>query len=78
MRHMHIRRFATGDEPALFAVYFSAIHDIASRDYSGGTDQRMGADRPGLRRLYETFGFRLHSCVQKGSTSFARYELRVG
>lgn len=33
------------------------------------------ADRQGLRRLYEGFGFALHSVVQIGSTSFARYEL---
>lgn len=31
---MHIRRFIPGDEAFLFSVYFSAIHDIASRDYS--------------------------------------------
>ncbi len=33
------------------------------------------ADRDGLRKLYEDFGFALHSVVQKGATSFARYEL---
>ncbi len=33
------------------------------------------ADRQGLRKLYEGFGFSLHSIVQKGATSFARYEL---
>lgn len=33
------------------------------------------ADRQGLRNLYEDFGFALHSVVQKGATSFARYEL---
>jgi len=31
---MKIRRFRSGDEAALFRVYFTAIHDIASRDYS--------------------------------------------
>lgn len=31
---MQLRRFAPGDEPALFAVYFSAVHEIASRDYT--------------------------------------------
>ncbi|MBS0426093.1 MAG: GNAT family N-acetyltransferase [Proteobacteria bacterium] len=31
---MEIRRFRWGDEAALFGVYFSAIHDIASRDYT--------------------------------------------
>lgn len=33
------------------------------------------ADRQGLRKLYEGFGFSLHSVVQKGAISFARYEL---
>ena len=33
------------------------------------------ADRQGLRNLYEGFGFRLHSVVQIGATSFARYQL---
>jgi putative acetyltransferase len=31
---MHIRRFAIGDELSLFQVYFSAIHEIAIRDYT--------------------------------------------
>lgn len=31
---MKIRRFADGDETALFSVYFSAIHEIASRNYT--------------------------------------------
>jgi putative acetyltransferase len=31
---MEIRRFMPGDEAALFRVYFTAIHRIASRDYS--------------------------------------------
>ena len=33
------------------------------------------ADRQGLRNLYEGFGFALHSVVQIGATSFARYEI---
>lgn len=33
------------------------------------------ADRQGLRNLYEGFGFALHSVVQIGSSSYARYEL---
>ncbi|WP_084545949.1 GNAT family N-acetyltransferase [Cupriavidus malaysiensis] len=33
------------------------------------------ADRAKLRSVYERFGFALHSLVQKGSWSFARYEL---
>lgn len=31
---MDIRLFRWGDEAALFRVYFSAIHDVASRDYT--------------------------------------------
>ena len=31
---MEIRRFRPGDEAALFRVYFTAIHRVASRDYS--------------------------------------------
>lgn len=31
---MEIRRFRNGDESALFRVFFSAIHDVASRDYT--------------------------------------------
>lgn len=31
---MRIRRFRPGEEPALFEVYYSAIHEVASRDYS--------------------------------------------
>lgn len=35
------------------------------------------ADRQALRAIYERFGFVLHSYVQKGARSFARYELAV-
>ncbi|MDM0012173.1 GNAT family N-acetyltransferase [Variovorax sp. J22P168] len=31
---MRIRRFRTGDEAALFRVYFTAIHEVACRDYA--------------------------------------------
>ena len=31
---MRIRRFKPGEEPALFEIYHSAIHLIASRDYT--------------------------------------------
>lgn len=31
---MKIRRFQIGDETSLFRVYFSAVHLVASRDYS--------------------------------------------
>ncbi|MDP9877070.1 GNAT superfamily N-acetyltransferase [Variovorax boronicumulans] len=33
------------------------------------------ADRQGLRNLYEGFGFDLHSVVEIGATSYARYQL---
>jgi hypothetical protein len=33
------------------------------------------ADRQGLRNLYEGFGFALHSVIQIGAFSYARYEL---
>jgi len=33
------------------------------------------ADRRGLRRLYEGFGFDLHSVVELGATTYARYQL---
>ncbi len=51
---MKIRRFTHGDEAALFRVYFSAIHKIASRDYTQeqidawapiGMDQKRWAQR---------------------------------
>ncbi|ROZ63919.1 GNAT family N-acetyltransferase [Ramlibacter sp. WS9] len=31
---MLVRRYREGEEPALFAVYYSAIHFVASRDYT--------------------------------------------
>ena len=36
------------------------------------------ADRAPLRRLYEGFGFSLHSEIRKQSGAFARYELPLG
>ncbi|MFN9728514.1 GNAT family N-acetyltransferase [Acidovorax sp.] len=35
------------------------------------------ADRQGLRNLYEEFGFTLHSVVEIGRSSYARYELPI-
>ena len=35
------------------------------------------ADRKDLRALYERFGFSLHSVVQVGNSSYARYELET-
>lgn len=31
---MEIRRFRSGDEVALFHVFFTAVHEVAARDYS--------------------------------------------
>ena len=31
---MEIRRFQVGDEIALFRVFLSAVHEVASRDYT--------------------------------------------
>jgi putative acetyltransferase len=31
---MHVRKFRVGDEPALFKIFYSAIRQVASRDYS--------------------------------------------
>lgn len=31
---MQLRRFQEGDAPALYQVYFSAVHTIAARDYT--------------------------------------------
>lgn len=31
---MEIRQFQLGDEAALFRIYFTAIHMVASHDYS--------------------------------------------
>jgi putative acetyltransferase len=31
---MQIRRYRPGEEPALFEIFYSAIHDVASRDYT--------------------------------------------
>jgi putative acetyltransferase len=42
---MHIRRFEPGEEPALFDIYHSAIHLIASRDY---TEEQVNAWAPAV------------------------------
>jgi len=42
---MRIRRFEPGEEPALFDVYHSAIHLIASRDY---TEEQVNAWAPAV------------------------------
>jgi putative acetyltransferase len=42
---MRIRRFEPGEEPALFDIYHSAIHLIASRDY---TEEQINAWAPAV------------------------------
>ena len=42
---MHIRSFEPGEEPALFDIYHSAIHLIASRDY---TEEQINAWAPAV------------------------------
>ena len=32
--HIHIRRYKPGEEPALFEIFYSAIHLVASSDYT--------------------------------------------
>lgn len=50
---MHVRKFRVGDEAALFRVYYSAIHQIASRDYSAVQIEAWApADLDG--RIWET------------------------
>ncbi len=46
----------------------------------GKRHQRLDcvADRAPLRRLYERFGFALHSEIRKDFGLFARYELPLG
>jgi len=40
--NVKIRRFAPGEEAALLAVHYSAIHQIAARDYTSA-NRGMGA-----------------------------------
>lgn len=42
---MHLRRFVIGDEAALWNVYHSAIHQVASRDY---TEEQVNAWAPDI------------------------------
>jgi putative acetyltransferase len=42
---MHIREFRIGDEMSLHAVYYSAIHQLASKDY---TSEQINAWAPAI------------------------------
>lgn len=55
---MHVRAFRVGDEAALFGVYYSAIHEIARRDYNqqqlnawAPANMDMGVWRERLRKI---------------------------
>lgn len=66
---LQIRRFEPGDEPALYRVFHSAIHQIAARDYSpeqlvawapAGIDPELWAKRMrGMRPFVATAGAEL-------------------
>lgn len=57
MNSMHIRHFRTGDESALYKVYFSAVHQIAARDYS---PEQVNAWAP-VEQDRELWGNRMHA-----------------
>lgn len=54
---MNIRRFAIGDEAALYEVFFSAIHKIAIRDY---TQNQVDAWAPAIVDM-EKWGKRMRA-----------------
>jgi putative acetyltransferase len=41
---VNVRRFEFGDEPALFRVFHSAIHEVACRDYTPGQIRAWAPD----------------------------------
>ena len=43
---MLVRAFKDGDEPALQAVFYSAIHAIAAKDYTGEQLDAWAPHRP--------------------------------
>lgn len=45
---MQIRRFLPGDEPALYRVHFSAVHQIAARDYTPEQCEAWAPKEPDL------------------------------
>jgi len=47
---MNVRDFAFGDEPALQAVFHSAIHLIAARDYTASQFAAWAPDCPDMER----------------------------
>ncbi len=47
---MYVRDFTFGDEPALQAVFYSAIHTIAASDYTPAQLDAWAPDRPDMER----------------------------
>jgi putative acetyltransferase len=47
---MHVRDFTFGDEPALHAVFYSAVHTIAAGDYTPAQLDAWAPDRPDIER----------------------------
>ena len=47
---MNIREFRIGDEPALHAVFHSAIHEIACKDYTAEQIEAWAPDSLGLEQ----------------------------
>ena len=47
---MYVRDFTFGDEPALQAVFYSAVHTIAASDYAPAQLDVWAPDRPDMKR----------------------------
>jgi putative acetyltransferase len=47
---MYLRDFTFGDEPALQAVFYSAVHTNAASDYSAAQLDAWAPDRPDMER----------------------------
>ena len=47
---MYLRDFTFGDEPALQAVFYSAVHTIAASDYTAAQLDAWAPDRPDMGR----------------------------
>lgn len=50
---MHVRNFAFGDELALQAVFYSAVHAIAASDYTAAQLDAWAPERPDMERWTE-------------------------
>jgi len=47
---MYVRDFMLGDEPALHAVFYSAVHAIAGSDYTAAQLNAWAPDHPDMER----------------------------